>query len=210
MRSQPIAEEMVARRPRLPRPTEEDRDREEDFSAQESPPQAHPWLPEPHEDPAGPSGDLPPSQQGPQAPLRVTSGLEGEDRPAGTPSAVRTERLTRRDRLRQRRDYQRCYRRGRRRSGAHLILYVAENGLGSPRLGTTLSRKVGNSVVRHRIKRRLREIYRRSEVRAVLPAVDIVVHVRPGCGDLDFADLRRELESLLAEVCRPRGRSRRR
>ncbi|MBZ0112080.1 MAG: ribonuclease P protein component [Thermoanaerobaculia bacterium] len=115
-------------------------------------------------------------------------------------AGVRQETLSRDARLRQGRDFKRCYRRGRRRVGEHMILYYSPNDLVAARFGTTLSRKVGNSVVRHRIKRRLREIFRRSDLRASLPAVDVVAHVKPAASSASFADLRAELESLMSSI----------
>ena len=61
------------------------------------------------------------------------------------------------------------------------------------RLGLTVSRRIGNAVVRNRLKRRVRECYR-LKLRAMLPAgVEMVVIARSGAGDLDWATLEREL-----------------
>lgn len=178
--------------------------REENIPTEESPSQANPWLLGPNADPTGPRRDLPPSKQGPQATFRVTRG-DVPEQVAGE-AGGRRESFPRDARLRQGRDFKRCYRRGRRRIGDHLILYYSPNGLALPRFGTTLSRKVGNSVVRHLIKRRLREIFRRSELRSSLPPVDLVAHVKPGASGVSFAELRLELESLLGTVRNDRQR----
>ncbi|MDX1630303.1 MAG: ribonuclease P protein component [Thermoanaerobaculia bacterium] len=107
------------------------------------------------------------------------------------------ERFRPEDRIRKRADYLRCYHRGRRRSGRLLRAHVHPNRLGHPRLGITASRRVGNSVVRHRVKRRLREIYRRWPRRSELPPLDIVFHVLPPAADAGFGDLATEAERLL-------------
>lgn len=75
---------------------------------------------------------------------------------------------------------------------------------GPARLGITVSRKVGNSVVRHRLKRRVREIFRRWRGRRQLGALDVVVHLKPPAARADFQALRRELEALLGQTARPR------
>ena len=106
------------------------------------------------------------------------------------------------ERLRHRREFQNCYRRGRRRHGALLILYAFPNTLPPPRLGITASRKVGGAVVRHRLKRRIKEVYRRWSGRSDLPAVDLVVHVKPAAGESEFPQLRKELEQLLGSLKR--------
>ena len=58
-----------------------------------------------------------------------------------------------------------------------LLIYGLPNELGHPRLGLTVSRRVGNAVTRNAIKRRLREAYRHT--RHDLPTLDLVVVVRP-------------------------------
>ncbi len=113
-----------------------------------------------------------------------------------------SERLTRRDRLRQRQDFLRCYRNGRRRTRPLLMLYSLANTLGHPRLGITASRKVGPAVVRNRAKRRVRDIFRRFPGRAALPAVDLVVHLQPAAGAAEFAPLEQQLTELLEHLCR--------
>ncbi len=115
------------------------------------------------------------------------------------------ERLLDREKLRRRADYLRCYRTGRRRHGNLAILYHASNDLGHPRIGITASRKVGKAVVRQRLKRRTREVYRRWEHRSRLPALDLVVHLKPGAGEADFPAYREELLRLLAGLL-PRRR----
>lgn len=104
------------------------------------------------------------------------------------------------DRLRRRRDYLRAYRAGRRRGGRFATLFYVPNDVGTARLGITASRKVGKSVVRQRLKRRVREIYRRWERRSDLPPLDLVVNLKPQATEGDFAELRRELERQLATV----------
>lgn len=110
------------------------------------------------------------------------------------------ESLTRDDRLRRSEDYRRCYRDGRRRSGRALRIHAHPNAVGRPRIGITASRKVGDSVTRHRVKRRLREAYRRWPGRTELPPLDIVIHVYPRAADSAWPSLRAELERLLGEL----------
>jgi ribonuclease P protein component len=117
---------------------------------------------------------------------------------AGAPPGGRAaESLARTERVRRGGDYLRAYRRGRRRTGALVNLHYFPNDSGAPRLGVTVSRKVGNSVVRHRLKRRIVEVFRRAPLRASLPAWDFVVHVKPEAAPADFAALRHEVEALL-------------
>ncbi len=101
------------------------------------------------------------------------------------------------DRVRSRRDYQRLSRRGRRHRVGHFVL-VAGEGWDAPRtrLGLTVSRKVGNAVARNRVKRRIREWFRRE--RTVLrEGRDLIVIARPGAAELDVATTHEELRELL-------------
>ena len=115
------------------------------------------------------------------------------------------ERLLPQERLRRRADYLRSYRTGRRRHGALAIVYFAPNQLGHPRLGITASRKVGPAVVRQRLKRRIREIYRRWEDRGTLPPLDLVVHLKTEAGTASFHSLQAELLRLLGGLVPRRG-----
>jgi len=114
------------------------------------------------------------------------------------------ERFRRADRLLKRRDFVRCYREGRRKHGSFAVLYFTPNEQQHPRLGVTASRKVGSAVVRHRLRRRTREIYRRFAERADLPAVDMVVHFRPQAAQADFEALKGDLLPLWRAVLRRR------
>jgi ribonuclease P protein component len=118
------------------------------------------------------------------------------------PSALQPsgERLERSETLRHTEHYRRCYASGRRKGGSGLLLYSLPNEIGRPRLGLTASAKVGSSVVRHRLKRWAREVYRRSPQRGRLPGLDLVVHFKPEAARLPFALFRAELERLLAAL----------
>ncbi|MEM1244818.1 MAG: ribonuclease P protein component [Acidobacteriota bacterium] len=126
----------------------------------------------------------------------------------------RDERFGSRDRLLQREQFQDCYRKGQRLSRHFVNVHVRANDEGRARLGITASRKVGKAHVRQRTKRRLREIFRRWPERNGLPAVDIVLHVKPHAGAADFEALRRDVASALRLVrsgeLKREGRSRRR
>lgn len=110
------------------------------------------------------------------------------------------QRLPRSACLRQRGEFDRCYSRGRRRSAATLVVHWAANAEPGARLGVTVTKKIGTSVVRHRLKRWAREIFRRSAWRATLPGGDLVVHYRAGAGAAAFSTVHEELERILGEL----------
>lgn len=124
--------------------------------------------------------------------------VERQERPAARPGTA--EHLPREHTLRRSADYLRCYRRGRRLRGDLVRLHVAGNELGHPRLGVTASRKVGKAVVRNRVKRRVREVFRRWPRRGELPGADLVVHLEPAVAGASFGELAAELEELLGRV----------
>ena len=94
--------------------------------------------------------------------------------------------------MRLRSDYLAIQNRGRRVGGATLLVFArARQG----RMGITVSRKVGGAVVRNRVKRWIRECYRRR--RDDFPGqVDFVVVARPAAAEAGQAGICRELTSL--------------
>ena len=117
------------------------------------------------------------------------------------------ERFRRRERMTRSADFLRCYRRGRRRRGRSANLHFHPNDRSNARLGITASRKIGGAVVRHRAKRRVREIFRRWVDRDAVAGFDVGVHLNPGCAQTGFDEFREELVRLFAEVARTGIRS---
>ena len=81
------------------------------------------------------------------------------------------------ERLRKRKQFLGVYERGDKIQATYFVLYMLENGRPHHRLGITASRKIGGAVVRNRIKRRLREIFRTNK-QAIFPHCDLVVNAK--------------------------------
>jgi ribonuclease P protein component len=79
--------------------------------------------------------------------------------------------------LRASRQFQEIYGRGARAFASTLVLYGRLNQLGYHRLGITVSRKVGGAVVRNRIRRRIREVFR-TKLLHNSAGIDIVVNAK--------------------------------
>ena len=97
--------------------------------------------------------------------------------------------------LKKNKDFQYIYRKGKSYANKYLVMYVLENGTSQNRLGISVSKKVGNSVVRHRITRLIRESYRLNET-SFRQGVDIVVVARPSAKDRSY----QEIESALMHL----------
>ncbi len=80
-------------------------------------------------------------------------------------------------------------------ANSFLVLYARKNHTATNRVGVTVSKKLGCAVVRNRVRRRLREVYRLNETRFA-PGWDIVVVARSRCVKADFRQLTHAYLSL--------------
>lgn len=80
-------------------------------------------------------------------------------------------------------------------ANGYLVLYAQKNRTGQNRVGITVSKKLGKAVVRNRVRRRLREVYRLNEDR-FLPGWDIVVVARSRSIGASFGKLTKAYLSL--------------
>jgi ribonuclease P protein component len=104
-------------------------------------------------------------------------------------------------RLRKHADYQRVYKAGRKQFSPSMTWFHAVQPLTatSPRVGLTAGRVLGNAVERNRIKRRMREAIRANL--HLLPATtDLVLHPRRVVLEINFVDLRTEIERIFNKV----------
>ncbi|MFM9115857.1 MAG: ribonuclease P protein component [Planctomycetota bacterium] len=108
------------------------------------------------------------------------------------------ERLPRERRICQALDFQAVYQADCFAADQVLIINGRFNGTDRTRLGLSVSRQVGNSVVRHRWKRRIREAFRQ-EYPQLPVGVDLVVRPKRGAR-LDFAAIRQSLPRLAQQV----------
>lgn len=97
--------------------------------------------------------------------------------------------------LKKNHQFQFVYKYGRSYANKYLVMYVKENGAGKNRIGISVSKKVGNSVVRHRVTRLLRESYRLHEA-VFNSGLDIVIVARRGAASAGYEEIKDALLHL--------------
>ena len=85
------------------------------------------------------------------------------------------------------------------------VLLANPNGGLGKRYGVTVTKKIGNAVVRNRMKRRFRELLRAALPAAGLPDHDHVLIGREGGIERDFAQMREDLAAALARAAAGKG-----
>ena len=86
------------------------------------------------------------------------------------------------------------HREGRSAANGLLVFRLSPNGLDRSRFCYIASKRVGNAVVRNRVKRRLREAVRNSDFR---PGWDTIIMARRGAGEADYQKLRKAVSNLM-------------
>lgn len=97
--------------------------------------------------------------------------------------------------LKSNRDFQNVYKKGKSYANKYMVMYVLENDQNINRIGISVSKKVGNSVVRHHITRLVRESYRLQE-NIFNSGLDIVVIARNNASTAKYADIESALLHL--------------
>ena len=93
------------------------------------------------------------------------------------------------------RDFQSVYRKGKPYGNKYLVMYLLANDLGRNRVGISVSKKVGNSIIRHHLTRLIRESYRLHEEQFQC-GYDIVIIARTTAKDRSY----HEIESALIHL----------
>src|SRR5690242_9728419 len=166
---------------RYPRPSHE-----ADLPAQEAQARTHPRLPRAHGHARRPADAEAPPVEGPAPPHGLSGG----------------PLVSKRGRLSRSADFERVYRQGRSHANRWLVLYAFPRAPeGEPRLGLSVSRKVGGAVERNRVKRLLREAFA-LESHRLPPGTDAVVVARTDAKGLaereGLAGIQRVLGDLVA------------
>lgn len=94
-------------------------------------------------------------------------------------------------------DFRRLYSKGKSAVNPYVVVYSRRNREKVNRLGYTVSTKLGHAVVRNRVRRRLREIYRLNSHR-FKSGYDIVIVARMRCVGAEY----KKLEAAVLEACK--------
>ena len=97
--------------------------------------------------------------------------------------------------LKKNHQFQFVYKNGKSYVNKYLVMYIKENGLERNRIGISVSKKVGNSVVRHRVTRLIRESYRLHES-VFNSGLDIVVVARKAASEIGYFEAEKSILHL--------------
>jgi ribonuclease P protein component len=101
--------------------------------------------------------------------------------------------------LKQNQEFLRVYRAGKSVAGRYTVLYFLAGRDTTTRVGISVSKKVGNSVVRHRIKRLYKESFRQNYEK-IRPGYDLVVVARRKAVSLNFSRCQEDFLTMLARA----------
>ena len=99
------------------------------------------------------------------------------------------------DSLKKNKDFQLVYRYGTSKANKYLVMYVRKNHTDENRIGISVSKKVGNSVVRHHLTRLIRESYRLLE-ESFRRGIDVVIIARVNAKDCTYHEIERAIYHL--------------
>ncbi len=105
--------------------------------------------------------------------------------------------LNAQNRLRKRKEFAYIYRKGEKFNTPNLTLYQVHSKYPTPRIGFSVSNKIGKAVVRNKIKRQLREI-----IRNYIPQIkhcNLILVAKPTITKIDFQSLKNEVGKILSK-----------
>jgi ribonuclease P protein component len=96
-------------------------------------------------------------------------------------------------------EFERAYRQGTSYRGRLLSVHAFPNEIDIPRLGLSVSKKVGNAVTRNAVRRRLKEVFHLT-IERIPGSFDLVVSAKRGAGEASFEELNQEFLRALGKI----------
>lgn len=103
-------------------------------------------------------------------------------------------------RLRSNMEFRKVYSGGKNYWNRNLVLYVKKNNIGNTRVGYSITKKIGNSVIRNKIRRRMKEIYRLN-FKCIKSNYDLIFIPKKNVVDISY----KELESAMLHILKLAG-----
>lgn len=104
-----------------------------------------------------------------------------------------------RERIRKKKDFSNLYKKGSSSRGTYFNLIYLPNSLTYSRMAVVASKKIGNAVQRNRVRRRVKELFRRNKDLLTTP-VDMIVVTKKGVQDATWEDMRTQYLSVIRAI----------
>lgn len=101
--------------------------------------------------------------------------------------------------LKRNKQFRQVYRKGKSLASRYMVLIYAKGGSGMVHVGFSVSKKLGNSVARNRVKRRLREAFR-PMIPEALPGYDLIFIARDAVKEADFPAIESAMRYLMRKA----------
>ena len=95
-------------------------------------------------------------------------------------------------------EFSKVYKRGKSFADKNIVVYYLPNTLGKTRIGFSISKKVGNSVVRNRVRRRIRESFRLNF--SGFDGYDLIFVARVRSNQVDYNELTKSLKYIFRKI----------
>lgn len=95
-------------------------------------------------------------------------------------------------------EFSRVYKKGKSYADKHLVLYVIKNDLPASRIGISISKKVGNSVTRNRIRRLVKEVFRLNC--EFTQSYDLIFIVRVKASEIEYSEVKKSMLYLVRKA----------
>lgn len=98
--------------------------------------------------------------------------------------------------VRSNREYRKIYDKGQSKANKHLVVFYKPNGLAYSRIGFTATKKLGNAVIRNKVRRLMKESYYQVQDK-VINGYDIVILARVSANSIDYLSMKSAVSHIL-------------